>query len=161
MEPTLRSHQRGVAAVELGFLLVLLVLLAFGITEFGRAIYQYNTIGKSIRDGVRHLTQGAPGDANRISNAKNLAVCGTLSACGDANALVPGLTSAMVSVCDRSNCADHNLQTVSYGGTPFGQINLVSMTVSGFTFRSLVPFVTPDITFGPIRVTMEQRGALP
>lgn len=147
--------------MELGILIVPLVLLAFGITEFGRAFYQYNAIGKGIRDGVRYLTQGAPGDASRIASAKNLVVCGTTSTCTDAAALVPGLNVGMVSVCDRSNCTDHKLQQVAYGGSSFGQINLVSMTVSGFQFKSLMPLVMPNVTFGPIRVTMEQRGALP
>lgn len=157
----IRSRQRGVAAVELGILIIPMVLLAFGITEFGRAIYQYNTIAKGVRDGVRYLTQGAPGEAARIENAKNLAVCGTTAACADASTLVTGLNASMVTVCDRTNCPDHNLQDVLYGGSTFGQINLVTMTVTGFQFTSLVPFVMPSITFGPIRATMEQRGALP
>lgn len=152
----LRSRQRGVAAVELGILIVPLVLLAFGITEFGRAMYQYNTIAKGVRDGVRYLTHYAPGDADRIRDAKNLAVCGTTSACFDTSALVIGLNVGMVSVCDRSNCPDHNLQPVVYGGGTLGQVNLVTMTVSGFQFNSLVPFVMPSITFGPISSTMEQ-----
>lgn len=157
----LRSRQRGVAAVELGILMIPLVLLAFGITEFGRAIYQYNTITKAVRDGVRYLTQGAPGDATRIGNAKSLVVCGTTASCSDAAALVTGLYTDMVSVCDRSTCPDHNLQPVEYGVGTFGQINLVTVTVNGFQFTSLLPFVMPNITFGPIRATMEQGGALP
>jgi Flp pilus assembly protein TadG len=151
-----------VAAVELGILIVPLVLLAFGITEFGRAIYQYNTIAKGVRDGVRYLTQYAPGDATRIASATNLAVCGTTATCSDKTRLVAGLEPGMVSVCDRTNCAGtHNLQGITYGGGTFGQTNLVTMTVSGFEFVSLVPFVMPSITFGPIHATMEQRGALP
>lgn len=156
-----RSRQRGVAAVELGILMIPLVLLAFGITEFGRAIYQYNTIAKSVRDSVRYLTQGAPGEATLITNAKNLTVCGTTASCSDASPLVAGLNESMVSICDRTNCADHNLVDVEYGGAKFGQVNLVTVTVTGFQFTSLVPFVMPSITFGPIRATMEQRGALP
>ena len=153
----LRFRQRGVAAVELGILIVPLVLLAFGITEFGRAIYQYNTIAKGVRDGVRYLTQYAPGDATRIANAKNLVVCGTTTPCLDASKLVPGLNTGLVSVCDRSNCAaNHNLQPVVFAGSTLGQINLVTVTVSGFQFTSLVPFVMPSITFGPISSTMEQ-----
>lgn len=49
--------QRGVAAVEFGILLIPLVLLAFGITEYGRAMYQYNALGKSVRSAARYLSQ--------------------------------------------------------------------------------------------------------
>lgn len=155
----IRSRQRGVAAVELGLLMPILILLAFGITEFGRAFYQYNTLAKAVRDGVRYLTHYAPGDERyetHKSNARNLVVCGTTSSCSDASALVSGLKTSLVSICDRSNCPDHNLQPVVHAGTPLGQVNLVTVTVSGFRFTSLVPLITPNIMFGPISATMEQ-----
>jgi hypothetical protein len=61
----------------------------------------------------------------------------------------------MVSVCDALACpATHAAQ----GAAPV--LNLVTVTIGGpnapYTFVSLVPFVVPDITFGPISVTMKQ-----
>jgi Flp pilus assembly protein TadG len=144
--------------VELGIVLIPLIVLVFGIAEFGRAIYQYNTLAKAVRDGVRYLTLYAPGNATAIASATNLVVCGTTSACATNAVLVPGLTLGMVSVCDRVSCPDtHDLQDVPLPGGGFtGQVNLVTMTVSGFQFNSLVPFVMPSITFGPISATMAQ-----
>lgn len=40
---------------ELAILLPLLVLLVFGITELGRALYQQNTLVKAIESGARYL----------------------------------------------------------------------------------------------------------
>ncbi|MGB0129791.1 MAG: TadE family protein, partial [Rhodocyclaceae bacterium] len=71
-----RKRQRGVAAVEFGLLLIPLVLLAFGITEYGRALYQYNALGKAARSAVRHLSEHAPGDAAQATTATCLAVYG-------------------------------------------------------------------------------------
>lgn len=141
--------QRGVAAVELGIVLIPLVLLAFGITEFGRAIYQYNTLTKATRDATRFLSAKGAGDTNDISAAKCMTVYGNIACSG--NPLVPDLTTAMVSVCDSSNCPSHlNQETGS------GVINLVTVTVTGYPFTSLVPFVVPSMAFGEISTTMRQ-----
>lgn len=141
--------QRGIAAVELAIVLIPLVLLAFGITEFGRAIYQYNALTKATRDATRFLSAQGAGDPNDISAAKCLAVYGNKTCTG--NLLVPNLTTAMVSVCDSSNCPDHQNQS-----TGSGVINLVTVTVTGYPFTSLVPFVVPSMTFGAISTTMRQ-----
>lgn len=141
--------QRGIAAVELAIVLIPLVLLAFGITEFGRAIYQYNALTKATRDATRFLSAQGAGDPNDISAAKCLAVYGNKACTG--NLLVPNLTTAMVSVCDSSNCPDHQSQS-----TGSGVINLVTVTVTAYPFTSLVPFVVPSMTFGAISTTMRQ-----
>lgn len=150
-----RFRQRGSAAVELAILMTfVLVPLAFGITEFGRAIYQYNAITKGVRDGARHLTQYAPGDATRISEARCLAAFGTFTcpASGDQGALVPGLTKSNVTVRDRTtDPVTYKLQL-----TGRGPVNLVAVEVSGYVFNSLFPFAVPDIAFDTISATMEQ-----
>jgi Flp pilus assembly protein TadG len=149
-----RNDQRGVAAVELGILLVPLVLLAFGITEYGRAMYQYNALDKSVRSAVRYLSQQSPGDATQIGIAKCLAVYGDTTCTGSpaGSPLVPGLTTAMVSVCDLTSCAGtHQNQP-----TGSGSVNLVTVTISGYPFTSLVPSLMPSITFGDISATMRQ-----
>lgn len=147
-------RQGGAAAVELALLLIPLVILAFGVTEFGRAIYQYNAITKSVRDSVRHLSHFAPGDAVRIAEAKCLATYGKTS-CSDGDVpLLPGLSTSNVTVRDRSVVDDapsYNLQE-----TGRGTINLVAVEVNGYAFTSLVPFVVPSFNFGTIRATMPQ-----
>lgn len=148
------GRQQGVALVELAISLGVLVAIAFGITEFGRAIYQYDTLAKAARDAVRYLSTRAPGDLAAQDQARCLAVFGNPACAG--NALVPGLTTAMVGICDAVSCpADHAMQ----GAAPV--INLASVTIGGpnaapFVFGSLVSFIVPDITFGPIGATMKQ-----
>ena len=125
-----------------------LLLMAFGITEFGRAMYQYNTLAKSARDAARYLTQKGPGEG--AGTAKCLAVYGNRACSG--NPLAPGLTTAHIQVRDQiSDPTTHQNQA-----TGSGVINLVSVTVAGYQFVSLVPFVAPNMTFGEISVTMRQ-----
>ena len=135
--------------MELGILLIPLILITFGVTEFGRAIYTYNTLVKATRDATRFLSGQGPGDPVDITVAQCLVVYGNRTCTG--NALAPGLNASMINICDSSNCTDHKNQA-----TGSGVINIVSVTVSNYRFTSLVPFATPDFNFGPISTTMRQ-----
>lgn len=150
----LPDRQRGVAAIEFGLLLVPLVMLAFGITEFGRAMYQYNTIAKGTRDAARYMSVQTPGNADAMSAARCLVVYGTTTCSGAP--LVTKLSTDNVTIKDSStDPATHALQQVSIGGgLPTGVANLVTVEVSGFTFESLVSFVVPNIPFATIGTTM-------
>ena len=149
--------QRGAAAIELALLTLPLAGLSFGITEFGRALHQYNTIAKTVRDAARYQSTVAPGNTAPATTLPGqcLALSGsTINGGGScsATALLPGLTLAMISVCDRVLCpATHNVQP-----TTLGVVNLVTVTVTGYPFTSMVPFAMPSVVFGPISATMVQ-----
>jgi Flp pilus assembly protein TadG len=138
----MKTTQRGTAIVEFALVLPLLLLLSMITTEFGRAIYQYNTIVKSLRDATRYLSVQTPN--TKITEAKNLVVFGNIA--GTGTALVPGLTVAKV--------AAPTWQTV--GTDPL--INTVKITVTGYTFHSLFTSVFGvtfgDITYGDISASM-------
>lgn len=142
--------QHGSVLIEMALLLTPLLVLAFGVTEFGRAMFQYNAIAKGVRDGARHLSQFAPGEAGRIDEARSLVLCGKL-ACGSAPPLVTGMSASFIRVNDRSTDPDYNLQP-----TGRGTVNLVRVEVSGFQFQSMAPVFVPRFTFAPIHVTMIQ-----
>jgi len=143
-------YEKGAAAVEFAILLPLLVVLAFGITEYGRAMYQYDTLTKSVRSASRYLSQYAPGDSGRIGIATCLALNGNADCTGAT--LVPGLAASMISVCDSVSCAGSNFNQQTGSGT----VNLVTVTISGYHFNSLVPLLLSSITFGDISATMRQ-----
>lgn len=91
--------------VEFAVILPLLVILVFGITELGRAIYQQNTLSKAIEGGVRYLARSwetvdencnTVGDWGTHSvNAQNIVVYGNEGGAGDP--LIDTLTPAQVS----------------------------------------------------------------
>lgn len=151
MKKALTKHC-GVAAIEFAFLLFPLIFVAFGITEFGRAMFQYDTLTKSVRNAARYLSTQAPG--MRYAEARCLAVYGNDACSGDP--LVPGLATSMVNICDAQSCVGTH-RAVSTGS---GAVNLVTVTIgppaTRYPFVSIVPFVVPDIDFGPIGVTMRQ-----
>ena len=146
-----RSRVRGVAAVELALLITPLVLMIFGTTELGRAIYSYNTLDKTVRDAARHLSQHGPGDATVAAEARCLAVTGTTDC--SAAVVVPGLTVGMVTICDASLCPGSHANQL----TGLGSVNLVTAGVLNYPFNSLVAFVVPSMNFNNISVTMRAQ----
>jgi hypothetical protein len=151
-----RKPQRGVAAVEFGILIIPLTLMLFGLSEYGRAIYQYNTLVKATRDATRYLTTVAPG--NGLVEAECLVRYGNTTCSGAV--LVPGLGKedpVEIVICDATSCtATHSLVP-----TGSGAVNLVTVIISGYQFQSLINFPlgglsVGDITFGDISNTMRQ-----
>lgn len=149
------SKQRGVAAVEMAILLMPLIFIVFGITEFGRAFYQYNTVVKATRDAARYLSVQQPGTKNNVAECLLIYGKAQITCLKSDKTLVPlapYLADATITICDWQSCPDHLAQ----GAAPV--VNLVSVTVSNYRFVSLVPFVTADmsiITFDPIRTVMK------
>lgn len=141
--------QRGVAAVEFGLLAVILITIAFGATEFGRAFYQYNTVLKAARAAAREFTQPNPAltAAARKDRAQCLAAYGHYCVSGGTNvAILEGLTKEMVVLDDPPLSCAFDSHPCAY----------VCATISGFQFVSYVPWIVPSITFAPISACLRQ-----
>lgn len=133
--------QQGAAAIEFALVLLIMIPLTFGITELGRAFYQYNTLVKATRDGARVLSSG--GSAS-IAKARCFTVYGNPGCTGEP--LLVGLSPEMVQASTD--------QSVIAGALT---IKVASITIDEFKFTSLVPYVIDDITFGPVSTTMRQE----
>jgi len=149
MKKTPNHRECGAALIELALIMPLLLLLTFITTEFGRAMYEYNSVVKATRDAVRYLSVQTPG--THITEARNLMVYGNTA--GTGTPLAPGLS--LLNVPADSCCT---WQTV--GANPL--INTVSVRISSYTFHSLFPSVmgivfadaNGDIVFSDITATM-------
>lgn len=58
-EKRVANPERGVAAVEFAILAPIMLMLLLATAEFGRALYEYNTLAKAVRDGVRYYASNA------------------------------------------------------------------------------------------------------
>jgi Flp pilus assembly protein TadG len=149
--PRPRRAERGGPLIEFALLLPVLLALAFGATELGRAIYTYNTLDKTVRDAARHLSQHGPGDTQIQAQATCLAVYGNTDCSG--TAVAPGLVSSMVVLCDAISCPSTHLSQP----TGAGVVNLVSASIQGYEFFSTVTYVIPDLDFNNITVMMRAQ----
>jgi Flp pilus assembly protein TadG len=111
----LRRHHvhddRGSVAVEFALVLPILLLVVFGIIDFGRMLNAQITLTQAAREGARWAALGQPGVGTRVSNA--------------APALSP-VSTTVVSTCPANAAVGANAQvTASYTFsfvTPFGAI---------------------------------------
>lgn len=104
-----RKKQTGAAMVEMVVVTPLMLLLVLGVTELGKALVQYNTLTKSVRDAARHVSGVALlGTTGTVlitpdveAAAQNLVVFGNLA--GTGSPLLPALSPDHISVADVGN----------------------------------------------------------
>ncbi len=163
-----QRRQRGVASVEFALLIVPLLMVAFGVLEYGRLLYHYDTVVKSARSAARLIAQRNPDEPSSyttaLSEARCLAVYGVLQCTQNQEPLVPGLQLSDVRICDRSSVNDcdglsiNDVKNVSTGSDT-GTLNLVIVRITGYEFRFLgLPFTGAgsSLVFQPIQSVMRQ-----
>ena len=69
-----------------------LAIMLAGVTEFGRFFQTYTTMAKSTRSAARYLSNHPFNDTEK-AKARNLVVCGKLTACAGGEELLPNLTT--------------------------------------------------------------------
>lgn len=106
--------QRGAAMVEFAMVLPILIMLLFGITELGRALYQQSNLYKAVTSGARYMARtNATLDETNCSitddwaddtdDAVNLIIYGNIA--GTGTPLLPHLdsnTKAKITITPRS-----------------------------------------------------------
>src|SRR2546422_32627 len=60
MRQALHSDQRSQAIVEFAIVAPVLLLLIFGVVDFGRVIYVYATINQGVNEGARSAIRASP-----------------------------------------------------------------------------------------------------
>lgn len=145
------QFQRGLAAIEFALLLPILLILAFAAIDFGRLLYQYDTLSKSTRDAAKYVARTVKPAANAlpeditaynttVAQAMNLALCGTIAACGG-SALVDGLTATNIAI-------DYPARV--------GNITYVRILVSNYSTSYITDVLGVGKDLGTISVTMRQ-----
>jgi Flp pilus assembly protein TadG len=146
-----RSNQRGQAVIEMALTLPLLLVVVFGIIDFGFMFQRYESVTNAAREGARlGMLQSAGYTATEaqnhaISYLQASGLNGSLRACGAA-------------VVKNSMCAQLTTQTVAIeGSTPAKSVNQVAMIVEyDHEYSFLGPFMS---LFGPGWGSIRLRSA--
>lgn len=160
---SMRSHtrsnfrrRRGVAAVELAFTMIPLLLAAFGVSEYGRMLYTFNALDKSVRDAVRYATAPPGSSTDLLAEVRRIVVYGNLAGTGPR--LAPNLDEDMVTMCNRDSCADHRDQDTGVAGANGVLINMITVRITGYEYRSAVTYAAPGrVAFNTISATMRSN----
>jgi Flp pilus assembly protein TadG len=144
-----RRKQQGQTLVEFALACVLFLALLFGIIEFARALWTWNTIVQATRAGARFAVVEVP-DANDVPT-KNFVVY--YNAAGTGDPILPGLGTTNVSVA--------YLKNDGTAAASKAVADVVQVGITGYTFNFIVPFFGGGITLPAFTTTLtvEALGA--
>ena len=134
---TLRHTQSGLATVEFAIVGATFFLVLFGVLEFGRALFVWNTLNEVTRRGARVATV-CPVNHSAI---KHVAVFDAPGGTGESPFLY-GLTMDNVTV----EYLDTGANVIGDPQTNFGNIRYVRVRVTSYQHTLLVPFLGADAT---------------
>ena len=148
-------NNKGQSLVEMALVCMIFFFLLFGILEFGRALYTYNTIVQNTRAAARWAVVNVldNSDVADIAKTKNIVLYGNPT--GSGTPLLIGMTAAMV------NVSVNNLEVdTSTPPKPISQ--KISVSVSGYPFQFIIP-LAPNITIPAFETSLytESRGIIP
>jgi Flp pilus assembly protein TadG len=130
------SGEHGQSLLEFAITLPILLLLAAGTIEFGRAFYQYNTLSKAVREAARYMAS-KPYNSTERTNAARMAVYGNVT--GTGTAILPGLTTSNIVVTPRAG-----------GTSETDPPHWVAVAVTNYNFESMIPQLVPiSVVFTP------------
>jgi Flp pilus assembly protein TadG len=150
-----RHKQRGQTLVEFAFVCLLFLTLLFGIVEFSRALWTWNTIVQATRAGARFAVVEVPTPTD--DQVKNFVVY--YNAAGGGNPVLPGLTTSNVSVQYVKNsgkvCPDNSLPDPCADKYAADAIHV---SITGYTFNFLLPVVGSNLTLPSFTTTLPLEG---
>lgn len=146
------ARQRGVAAVEFALLIIPLLLIAAGLSEFGRGLWYHDALAKSTRDAARYLSTVPLGELNgSLSQGKTMVVAAASAA------RVAGLSADQVTIsCAPTPCSAANKS---------GDVSSITVAVRyPLTLGSLFPFLANDadgLRASTYAVELQPRTTMP
>src|SRR5262245_16882275 len=146
--------EKGQALLEFAAVTLLFFTLVFGIIEFGRALWTWNTIVQATRAGARFAVVEVPNPSNDDA-IKNYVVY--LNSAGTGDPVLPGLTTSNVTVNFRKIVPG----TGAYDTTPLPskfQADVVQVSVTGYNFNFVVPIFGTSITLPAFTTTLAIEG---
>jgi len=145
-DPLRRNSQKGQTLVEFALAVMLFLTLLFGIIEFGRALWTWNTIVQATRAGARFAITSDPANNTAI---KNWVVYSNAAGTGDP--VLTGLSTSNVTVAFVKN------DTTLIAATPY-QADVVQVGITGYNFDFIVPLFGGSMTLPPFSTTLPVEG---
>jgi Flp pilus assembly protein TadG len=140
----LKKDERGSTLVEYSIAATVFMMVIFGVLEFGRALWAHNALTDAARRGARYAVLHNSGD---ITGVKNVVVYG--DAAGGTQPILPDMTTANVEV--------------TYSGNFTVNDGTATVTITGYDFKFVLPFLPAKITMPAYSTTIpgESAGVTP
>jgi Flp pilus assembly protein TadG len=143
--------QRGQTLVEFALVVLIFLMVLFGILEFSRALWTYNTIVQATRAGARFAVVELPSVTNQT--VKNYVVYN--NSAGTGNPVLPGLSTSNVTV--TYTRIDPNTGNPVAATTLQDKYNsaYVQVGITGYTFNFIVPILGSSIALPAFTTTLQ------
>jgi Flp pilus assembly protein TadG len=145
-----KNAEKGQALLEFAAVTLVFFTLAFGIIEFGRALWTWNTIVQATRAGARYATVATP--TSNDSEIKKMVVYNDPNAGAGSTPVVPGLSETNVTV---SYLMYNPPGTVA---TNKAAADLIEVSITGYQFNFLVSLFGSQITLPAFKTTLPLEG---
>lgn len=138
----MRRQQRGVTCVEFAIVAGVLLMLLFGVIEFGRALFVANALSESTRRGARVAAVCPVGDPRPAQVA--------IFSNGGTSGIAADLTvdNVVVSYLDQAGAPLAN------AAGNFASIRYVQVRIVNYTQRMLIPLVMPEFMMPAFTATL-------
>lgn len=125
--------QKGITTVEFSIVALVFFTCLLGVIEFGRMLYTWNVLAEVTRRGVR-VAAVCPLNHSAVTRVA------LISDSGGESDFVDGLTNAHIEL----RYLDDDGAIVADPATNYADISFVRVSVAGFDYVSLIPFVDFD-----------------
>jgi Flp pilus assembly protein TadG len=142
-----RSTQAGLTSVEFALIGTLLMVLVFGIVEFGRALFVMNMLTEAARRGARMAAVCPVGDPKPASVA-------VFSDTGTTSPVVYGLTTANIVV----EYLDVAGNPIANAAANFNNIRYVRTRVVNFSISLMIPTIMPTLQMNGFSATLPRES---
>ena len=142
------KSEKGQALVEFALISLLFFTIVFGITEFGRALWTWNTIVQATRAGARYAVVEAP--TSDDMNIMKFVAYNDPNANSSSKPVVPGLTEANVTV--------SYLMNDGTAAASKAVADVIQISVTNYQFSFLVPLFGTGITLPPFKTSLPLEG---
>ncbi|HKP81008.1 MAG TPA: TadE/TadG family type IV pilus assembly protein [Pyrinomonadaceae bacterium] len=138
--------EKGSTLVEYAIGATIFIMAIFAVLEFGRALWAHNALTDAVRRGARYAVLHRS-NSGEDANIKNLVVYGNVA--GSGQPLVPGLTTANVTVAHTSDFSVNQ-------GT-------ATVSITGYQFQFVLPMLPKKIAMPHYTTTLtgECAGLIP
>jgi Flp pilus assembly protein TadG len=142
LQVTNRRRGRGQTLVEFAIVMPIIALVVLGLVDLGRAVYSYNTLAQSARQGARTAIVN-----QNVANVRNQAISAAASL---------GLTAANVDVCFKTSTAtqqDCSSATANNCPQSTRVIGCLALVKTHFNYRPMTPIVSLFLSSIPLSST--------
>jgi Flp pilus assembly protein TadG len=135
---------KGITTVEFAIIGLLMMILVFGVIEFGRALFVMNMLTEATRRGARLAAVCPVGDPAPANSA----------AFANGGPMIAGLTPANIQV----QYLDVNGTPIANPGGNFGAISYVSVSIIGFAQPLFIPSYALSIPMSGFTTTLPRES---